>query len=416
MEQPQAQSPEPASPPPAQTPVAPMAPIGADTPEQLPTPPPGMRHRRMISIAAVVGIIALIVTIVAIVLYMNSSRTDQSDQDQDDEVVQIDPAYAAFVEPKSGETWQEEFEKIEPLGLFTDDSLVVYQIVGKREGRQIIHTYLEDADGNDSRHILFEKTGEDAFTAMLRPQNYDYYSTAELAATKSLMSEKVTAYDVASNYDSLSLPRTVSVFENRTIERVDAEGLGTFPQPSPYENTRQVIKKFGQSTLFRLSNYDDVFKLAHVEYQVESPLGTRMTVTYIPHTLKLGGYTWKNGRIPRYLDDNKITVFDTLEPFSSRCREGAIRNSRIEKMDTADISQVGTSDTGANVYQYVNPSHEFVQALYSQYAARAEAEKRPVDSLEDFINYHAIVLMQDEDASYHVYVRSYYAASYKCSL
>lgn len=408
---------EPVVTPPATPPVVPTEPIQPTQPEApQPDKPRRRLSRRLIIILTASGIILLLAIIFGVWYWLSQTPAEETNEQPTVQEVKPDSPLDRFISPQSGETWQSEPEELEALGLFKSDKDVVYRQVGSRGDNIIIHSYLQNQTGQDSRHMLFEQTGEDQYTAMLRPQNYNFYSASELEKVKASLSTKVVAYDTATQYDSLSLPHLIDLSDNVKVERVDNQGLGSLVKPSPRENTRQLVTEFGASRLFRLMQFDEKYKLNHVEYQVEIPLGTRIIVKYIPHNPNLDGYSWKNRKLPRFVDANKVNVFDKLDFFSSHCWNGQIQNSRLESVEKTSLTEVGATDRGVPVYQFADPGHSLMREVYRLYEERVKKQSIKADSYDDFINYHAVVLIPDDNDSYHLYIRNFYRASYQCIL
>lgn len=394
-------------------------PSSPEQPSQSPTIQPPKKARmskKKLGLAVVISAVAVVVVLLATIVAIRNSR--QTPLDTSPDLSQPNQQDATAIDrlrnPQTGEQWFDDPQLIESLGLFQDDGDVLYRLAGKRDANEIIHTFRRLSDGSDRNHFLFERSPDGKLTAILRPQAYDLFTPTQRDDVQAQFSDKVTAYDTVTNYDSLSIPQSIDLSENERIDRIDSEGLGAFPVQSPAENTRKLLESYGASKLFVLNQFDEKYQLTHAKYQIETPLQTRITVRYFPQDTSLASYRWDNGKVPRVVDLNGLPITDSIVPFSSGCEAGGVRSTLLDKLDDADISSVGSTKDGSSVYQFVDSKHPLINFIYSKYREKNESQRQAVDSLTDFLNFHGVIILKNSDQQPYLYVRDGYLARYQC--
>lgn len=380
-----------------QSDATPVVPQG---PEQ--ESPTHRNKKRLILSGAFLGIIILLAGI-AVFLFL-STRTDQPVSSTDETTTDTKQMRQAdnFSSPTTGERWFDEPKPVKLEGVFVTSKEPQYFEVGIRNKNTIIlaHDGLDRASTSSWR--LFERNPENVLTLIVRPQSTVTYSNDILSVIKQNVNEATVSFDNTTTYDSLSVPDELPMKED-VVSRLDRVGVGTVYQKTVDELTRQKIADYGQNSLFKLVEYDQVTSMNKLYFEIFTPIKTRIRMEYKPHSVQLADYSWKNNKSAYYLDKQGNSVADILMPAVEKCTSTLPFVTVSTKISDSDLIEAGATDKGEPVYHLSDPNHSLLKTMYQLYSTRAKNENRtPVDKNE-YYNSHGIVIIKNQDAENLVY-------------
>lgn len=375
-------------------------PVEPQGPEQV--SPTHRNKKRLILYGVFLGIVIFLAAIA--VLFFLNTRTDQPAISTDEKTTdtkqmrQLD----RFASPTTGERWFDEPKPVMLEGVFVTTKEPQYFEVGTRNKNTIIlaHDGLDTASLSSWR--LFERNPENAVTLIVRPQSTVTYSNDILSVIKQNVNEAAVSFDNTTTYDSLSVPDELQI-KDEVVSRLDRVGVGAVYQKTVDELTRQKIADYGQNSLFKLVEFDQVTSLNKLFYEVFTPMQTRIRMEYKPHSLQLADYSWKNNKSAYYLDNQGNSVADILMPAVEKCTSTLPFVTVSTKISDSDLVEAGATDKGEPVYHLSDPNHSLLKTMYQLYSTRAKNENRtPVDKNE-YYNSHGIVIIKNQDAENLVY-------------
>lgn len=321
----------------------------------------------------------------------------------------------------AGVTWSTP-EELDDLGLFTakDSDLgpVTYFKVGSTEaGEDIILaevTWNMPSPGGLAR-LVKDKTGR-----------YSILSKLSEAETVSHVSSEVSVNDTRS-FDSLNYPQTMSL-----------KGIDMLVHPLVFG---------GDNTLF------SQFKATDTEDRTlttlgQSPYGevlTMVTALIAPNADSHGILNSKNyvlvlndGTMMRYIDDKdflsddgslKATLNSAYTDFSSRTYQVGIVSdgcghpigdqtveglSVLNGQAPSSLTKIGTTPGGDNLYTVTDSTAPVIKEAYDAYNVGRGTETDASISFADFVAQQPLVLWQDQQGDFEVFMNTYYSALAEC--
>lgn len=319
-------------------------------------------------------------------------------------VAESDQTLSKMISPTTGETWLKAPVAIEKQGWFKGneydpiDDGIDYYSVGSRGDNDII---LAAKYSMDDISYIFEKTPAGEVSIISRPNAYAIYNDQHERYLVDILISSFTI-DKDTHYDSLSIPLKIIIDEKGSFVTNNYEFLGYVYKAPSNNTTESVVKKLGDSTLYKSEvSYSDT-GLTSVSYFIKTPFNTKISLEYEPLALNLSGYKWNSGEA--WGDSGS-----RLKSITRGC--GGIAMSSVTVIDDitdTDVQVAGASGDGLTVYEFKDSNNFFVQKAYNEYAESQRINgngDEPV-SLTDFLTKHAVVVYKDVNNQWLLYTRS----------
>jgi len=332
-----------------------------------------------------------------------------------------------FIHPTTGEKWYSVPKKLGDLKLIAttkvgdsyEDEPTKFFEVGARGPNKIIIGVTAEI-GYDNIYI-FEQDPSGRVTYIVNPsgpnspENIEY-STANLI--------KSVALDRETHYDSLIPPKSFKINKTEEVTGVYDKGsnaakLGDLISDYSYEGEkRSVVKTYGDSKLIRAEHpYVDT-KLTTIAYFLETPINTRINLTYAPIAKDLSNYSWDNGVAVK--EDHRYPApSTTMHPIIRGCGSHAGAVSRADGVNNSDFVQVGQSSDDQAVYAFKDSNNEIIKKAYSEFLedlkSYSQASPKVPLALEDFISQHGVVVYKNAAGEWLVYRRDNFSPMGGCA-
>lgn len=385
----------------------------------------------------ILWVVALIVVVLGVLGFLFHSKivelfagnlVDSSETTPEQPTV-TDPALARFISPKTGETWlakpvdmtPQGWLKIEQRNYYQNESWATieqqmeankptYQEIGKRAGNKII--MVSYAAGPGLTQLIFEQHPDGTVAMIVRPQ-----STAKPAVTLEQAKDfelagTVKVFEESVSYDSLSVPHKLVLPSGEEVSLPEYASIGTPQLSGDIDVDTTVVRELGASKLVKTQKAYADTKLTNIGYFVETPIGTRIGMTYEPNKSSLEGYTFTNGAqrtvtFKNVTTGEEETRFDTIEPIARGCGAALAAVTRSDELRMEDLTPIGTSSAGKTIYGISNKNADLYKKAYDEYAvaARQLVDVQPV-AFDEFLAQHGLVIIPNKNQEILVYVRS----------
>lgn len=341
-----------------------------------------------------------------------TQQTEQKKTEEPKKEAEIEPALKKFITPTTGETWLPERKKVGDQGLLKDYQVgqdLVYYEIGARDGN-IIYDGVVSVLGEI--HYIFEKNSSGGFRFISQPSSTASYNEENIQTEKQGLTAKVV-FDNQIHYDSLSIPTKLSLDNGYSLKLNPYELLGTYTDPNAINpgNSKKItlVKKYGASKLEKSESADLSTGLTSIGYSLTFPNNNVVNMEYAPLNTNTKDFSFTAG----------VKVMnDTLYPITSGCGGISASVSRSDKIKASELKLVGTSDTGQNLYEVIDPNNEILKKAYSEFKefyAQDTDEYKKTLSKDEFIKNHSVLFFKDNDNQFLVYARSEYRPQYGCA-
>lgn len=306
-------------------------------------------------------------------------------------------ALQRFAHPTTGETWLSEWKPLPDQKLWKDIENVKYYDVGNRkDNRIIISSYAEMMEVL----YLFEVSPNGEVRMIVKPDPDTDLDSSNLDWLKDAVAVKVKLDDTT-HYDSLTLPRSLSLQNGHVLKKSAYTGLGARLQEVEGQTVSD-LQSFGDSTVQLLERSDSSTNLTSIGYGVVLPLHTRVMMEFQPLETDLKDYTWTQG-VPR--------VEDSIAAISRGCGGLTASVTRADTLADEDTEQVGLTPSGLRIYALKSLDHPLMQKAYQEHKefygdTPSDWNKYPGISQEDFARQHAVVLYHDPTGQWLIYARN----------
>lgn len=306
-------------------------------------------------------------------------------------------AIQRFLHPTTGETWLAEWKSLPDQKFWKDSPEVTYYEVGARNANKIVASVRMEMGEVIN---VFEVAADNSARLVLRPdadQSDEYNNTQWY---KDALVAKVQI-DTSIHYDSLTLPRSLTLQNGHVLKKSAYGGLGDRPTSSEGQAVTDV-QKFGDSTVQLLERSDSTTNLTSIGYGIMLPLHTRVLMEFQPLEVDLKDYTWTQG---------VTKVEDSVAAIARGCGGLFASVTRADTLADNDTIQVGKSPSGLAVYELTSLEHPLMQKAYQEHKefygdTPSDWNKYPNISQEDFARQHAVVLYHDPTGQWLVYARN----------
>lgn len=317
-----------------------------------------------------------------------------------------DPLLARFITPTTGETWNSQPISIKKQGYMSDDSTSTYFEVGRRGDRTIIMTLTQELGMYTQ---LFEKSTDGTITYIARPNANGDYSSDTVTQTNYQTADywsKTVNINKTIHYDSLSLPPSLVLDHAESVFAPDYTTLGTYLDPAAPETTikESTVKKLGSSTLIKVERAYVDTGLTAINYAINTPIGTRINLTYKPIPSKVDNFSWKN----------KLSSTGTIGGIVRGCGAVGSSVSRSDILTDTDFSPIGTTDDGQMIYGFKDSTATLPKVVYDEYKDFNSYDPSKIVSFDSFINNHAIFAYKSANNGWLIYTIDSYAAVGGC--
>ncbi|MGE5312662.1 MAG: hypothetical protein ACM3MA_01455 [Acidobacteriota bacterium] len=330
------------------------------------------------------------------------------------------PELARFVTPTTGEAWLAQpkpmalqgwmksevrawYETFEPDPKAVTEQMELnkpeYTEVGKRGDATIVQVV--EKSGISPTPYLFEMRG-DTVAMIVKPTTTGKYEEETVKWLKDLATDKVAVFDDTTHYDSLSVPN-LTLKNGETIYGPEYATIDSLFSPGGEGVTRTLEQQLGASKLYRTERVFADTKLTNISYEIQLPLGSYVSMQYMPNSEDLKNYTFDNGKKATFVDDNTgKTEIDRLHAIARGCGSAGANVTRTDALTLSDMEKVGTTDTGRTVYQPKNyQTNSLAQKAYDEYKTLV---LQPV-SFDEFMADHGLLFMQNADKELLGYIR-----------
>ena len=395
-----------------------------------------------------IAVIAAAIVSGCLIWYMRSqSEHDNTSTDNKTSTVpakkpidkpQNDELLAKFLKPTTGETWYDERKPIAAQGWLKDEDInrylndydasrekaeaalkentPTYYEVGTHGENKIILAVTVPALGGQAPH-LFEKKPDGTVAYIVRPQTTDPEPTVEEKQWVSeLLTDKVSARDTTTHYDSLSVPNYFVLDNGEKVTQTEWGGLGSEDSMTSSNGATKIkVTDYGRNKLYRVeTKYADT-QLTNIGYYLETVLGMTVSLDYTPNTPNLEKYTWSNNQPAKGPDYNGKVVFDDIKAIARGCGGATAAVTRTDALKDVDLVAVGKTDAGRTVYQPKNNDHALFKKAYDEYVQWQKTTEQKTVSFDEYKSAHGLVIIKNASDEALVYVRSQYAPSYGCA-
>lgn len=321
-------------------------------------------------------------------------------------VSEEDPILKKFITPTTGEVWLSTPKELASQNYFQDTEYgdQVYYEVGKRAGNTIIMAI--SSYGIGSYTSLYEKTPEGKVTAILEPDGESVYNQESIDDFARGLRPEIER-NMTIHYDSLTLPKSIKFGKGQILQKPTSPTVGDLVSPEHETGTITDVKELGKSSLKKAERTYADTKLTSISYFIQTPINTKIKLTYEPLETNLDRYQWSKG----YASGN-------LRPIARGC--GGIGSSvtRSDVVSSSDIQLVGKSPSNQEVYELKDQNHPLIKKAFEEFKEYAGSDSQvPYWDItkEEFINQHAVVIYKDKFGQYLVYAREDLSPAYGCA-
>ncbi|MFZ3009847.1 MAG: hypothetical protein WA030_02400 [Candidatus Microsaccharimonas sp.] len=376
-----------------------------------PTPQaPKKKHTKLIII--IVAGVLLLAGLGALAWWWFMVRTTTPDTSTantgDSSVVSEADALSRFTNPTTGEEWYDEPISISKQGYFNseyNDESNYYE-VGTRGENKIIMT---ETYGIGSYYELFEIAPDDTITAVVFPNANTDQTSKQNAIYDGSFADSIVV-DTTLHYDSLSVPNSLEVNNSETVTMPEYGTIGGLINPATdgeSSSVRSVVKVYGASSLIKMENKNVDSGLTTFYYAVDLPLGTRITLTYVPLAEKVDDYSWKDG----------TTRTGTINSIVRGCGATGLSISRADNVTDSDFVAVATSLENQTIYGLKSVDAPLVKLAYDDYAQAKDyvnSDNYPnndeiVLTQQEFFDDHAVLAFKNAASEWLIYTQDNYA-------
>lgn len=351
-----------------------------------------------------------------------------------------DPLLAKFINTTTGEVWYDQRKPVAAQGWFRSEDINTYlnypeasrekaeatlkemmpsyYEVGKH-GDKTIYLVVTPGEMGGPIPNLFEKKSDGTVNYIARPQTFSPELNAEQSQFISdQKTDKVSAVDTTTHYDSLSLPEYFVLENGEKVLRNEWGGIG-YQNDQTLSNSDGVTKirvaDYGRNRLYRIETKFTDTQLTNIGYFLENVIGMVVPMDYIPNTQNLEKYTWTNNQPAKGPDYEGKVVFDDIKAIARGCGGTTAAVTRTETLKDSDLVAVGKTDNGRTVYQPKDADHALFKKAYDEYKQWQDINGQTIVSFEDYRTAHGIVIIKNSSNEVLVYVRNQYAPSYGCA-
>lgn len=382
--------------------------------------------RKKIIMLAAIGVVLVLAGAAAWYMLSNrkttttSSRTGtvkeevkQTEEEPTDKELQAQ--LTKFTTPTTGETWLATPKQVGKLGYVSasDETDVSYYEVGAR-GQNII--YLSNTEIIGSSTSLYEKLPDGSVHIIMQPNANAVFSkdAGNGSSVANSLPKGVTA-DYTTHYDSLSPPNTLSLNQGQKAQMPQAwyAETGDFKSASSGSSAKEtVIQTYGASKIVKIESSHTDAHFTAINYALDTPMNTRLYLTYSGLETDMRSYTWNNGVA---VADSKNSDDYTLTNVVQGCSfHSAI--SRVDDVTDAAFAETGKAPDGTVVYAFKDSNAQFVTKMYDEYTGYyGDGTSVVLASREDFLKQHALVFYKNAANEWLAYVRYKYAAIGGCA-
>jgi hypothetical protein len=311
-----------------------------------------------------------------------------------------------FITPKTGESWYESPKKLPSQGYVAASYIesVDYYEIGKRADNTIILAYLNY--GLDGTLVLFEKSSNGTVRHIAQPSTtIDYSGLLNDTASEPLFIASVTE-DIATRYDSLSIPKSLSVEGGDSVTQINTASMGSLTSSIVTDGVAtKEVKRYGKSALVRQERKYVDTGLTSIGYAMRLPIGVQVSLKYDPLPQKLTGFSWANG----------ITSDDGISGIVRGCgSSGSV--SRADQVANDDFVTIGKTADGQSVYGFKNDNATLVTKAYQEYIDyNSYDSSAAIASKEEFIRQHGIFAYKSHQGEWLIYTTDTFSPATGCA-
>lgn len=318
-------------------------------------------------------------------------------------LVDDEDALTRFTNPTTGEKWYDEPITISNQGYYSadyDDTGATYYEVGTRGDNKII---MVETYGIGSYYELFEKAPDDTVSVVAYP-NANTDQTSKYNTIYDDSYAKNVTVDRTLHYDSLSIPSSLALNSSENLTGPEYNTIGTLINPTTdgeSTSVRTVIKKYGDSSLIKMEKKNIDSGLTTYYYAIDTPLGTRVNLTYAPIAEKIDDFTWKDG----------ATRTGSINSIVRGCGATGISLSRADNVTDSDFVAVATTLENQTIYGLKSVDAPLIKLAYDDYVQAKEymQDNKEVLSQQAFYDDHAVLAFKNANDEWLIYTQDDYA-------
>jgi hypothetical protein len=318
----------------------------------------------------------------------STTTTDTAAQDTST-VDETPDVLAKYIQPQTGETWTGTLKPIADPGYIIsgESEELHYYEVGKRGDNTIVMGVSQTMGGFNDNIDIYERHPDSTVVFIARANaNADYSmdSTTDNSTngwTNDHWASKVTI-DKTIHYDSLTLPATFALDSGESVKSPTYPYSATLITDTTDSSVKAIdVKKLGSSKLIKIERTYVDTGLTAISYVVNTPIGTRINLTYHPISAATDDYSWTNS----------VASTGTSGGVVRGCGAAGTSLSRSDTLKDSDFVAAGTTDTGKTVYHLKDSTGGLVKVVYDEYKDfNTGVDTVTIVPLDVFVAKHAV--------------------------